>query len=597
MPGTDMILAIVITAAIVIALFVARDLFSKRRMIGRGSTDDLLGISERISFDAQQLIWLINAYNLQIATLVNIVDNVAVSSEGNAAKTEEISAGIQQLSSLSRDISKRTGRVKTVFEDILAGSLENRGWIDRSGKTLLDISETIKESAKAMDGLENVVGKVNDLLGNIQNVTEEINLLALNASIEAARAGEYGLGFTVVADEVKKLSEKTDKMTQEVQYTIGEVNNQLRITGDTIDTGVEKISVVENISRRSVQSFDKTVQQLQEVKDFIWELATNTEDQVEVSQNSAGAIQSISDESTEISNNIYDMSKIFGEQRKDSEKILDCSKNLNKVGYDLHRTSVLQKKRNVLIFGVNPFTVPENIREQYLPIIDEIGKLVGRKTRTVIVPDYEALTNYIKNGLIDLGWFSPKAYVNAKKEINLRPLVTPIKNGSAFYKGQIITNKDTDYYKLSDLRGSSFCFVDPLSTSGYIYPLHLLKNEGLNIKNDFKSIAFLGNHDNVINAVIDKRVDAGATFTEAINMAGKAGVGVNQLRVIAETEPIPNDAISANPNLSLLLSKKIKKEFLSINRNENVKKVMKEAGIDGFQEALDSSYDVVRKQQ
>ncbi|NLZ28504.1 MAG: phosphate/phosphite/phosphonate ABC transporter substrate-binding protein [Firmicutes bacterium] len=597
MPGTDMILAIVITATIVIALFVARDLFSKKKMIRKGSTDDLLGISERISFDAQQLIWLINAYNLQIATLVNIVDNVAISSEGNAAKTEEVSAGIQQLSSLSRDISKRTGRIKTVYEDILAGSLENRGWIDKSGKTLLDISETIKESAKAMDGLENVVGKVNDLLGNIQNVTEEINLLALNASIEAARAGEYGLGFTVVADEVKKLSDKTDKMTQEVQYTITEVNNQLRITGATIDTGVEKISVVENISRRSVQSFDKTVQQLQEVKDFIWELATNTEDQVEVSQNSAGAIQSISDDSTEVSDNIYDMSKIFGEQRKDSEKILDCSKNLNKVGYDLHRTSVLQKKRNMLIFGVNPFTVPENIREQYLPIIDEIGRLVGRKTRTVIVPDYEALTNYIKDGLIDLGWFSPKAYVNAKKEVNLRPLVTPIKNGSAFYKGQIITSKDTDYYKLSDLRGSSFCFVDPLSTSGYIYPLHLLKNEGLNIKKDFKSIAFLGNHDNVINAVIDKRVDAGATFTEAIKMAGKAGVRVDQLRVIAETEPIPNDAISANPNLSLLLSRKIKKEFLSINRNENVKEVMKEAGIDGFQEALDSSYDVVRKQQ
>ncbi len=203
MPTTDIVIAVVVTAVAVFVIFMVRDLILKQRRIRSGASDDLLSISERISFGAQQLIWLIDAYNRQIATLVNIVDNVAVSSEGNAANTQEVSAGIQQLSSLSRDISKRTGRIKTVFEDILAVSLENRGWIDKSGKTLLDISATIRESANAMDDLENVVGKVNDLLRNIQDVTEEINLLALNASIEAARAGEYGLGFTVVANEIK----------------------------------------------------------------------------------------------------------------------------------------------------------------------------------------------------------------------------------------------------------------------------------------------------------------------------------------------------------------------------------------------------------
>ncbi len=159
MPTTDIVIAVVVTAVAVFVIFMVRDLILKQRRIRSGASDDLLSISERISFGAQQLIWLIDAYNRQIATLVNIVDNVAVSSEGNAANTQEVSAGIQQLSSLSRDISKRTGRIKTVFEDILAVSLENRGWIDKSGKTLLDISATIRESANAMDDLENVVGK------------------------------------------------------------------------------------------------------------------------------------------------------------------------------------------------------------------------------------------------------------------------------------------------------------------------------------------------------------------------------------------------------------------------------------------------------
>lgn len=593
----EIVLAVVVTAVVVTTGFIARD-YLARKKAGVSSSGDLLELSERVSFDAGQLIWLIEANNRQISSLVDIVTNIATSSEDNASTTEEVSAGIEELSSITEEIHNRTGHIKEIFENVMANSVENRSWINKSGETLMDISGTIRDSAEAMDDLNNVVGKVNNLLGSIQGVTEEVNLLALNASIEAARAGEAGLGFTVVANEIKSLSNKTDKMTQEVRETINEVNNQLTVTGSAIGSGVDKITEVEEISRKSVQSFDETLQELEKVQDFIRQLSDNTEDQVRVTEQSTGAIHSISEESTDISNNIQDMSKIFGEQRKDSNEILDYSRNLNKVGYDLHKLSASQKKRNVLIFGVNPFTDPAKIKELYVPIIEEIGRRVGLKTRSVIVSDYEALADYIKNDLIDLGWFSPTAYVQAKKKADLKLLVTPVKKGTAFYKGVIITHKDSSYNSISDLKGCDFSFVDPLSTSGYIYPLQLIKNEGIDAHKDFNSVGFLGNHDNVIDAVLEKKVDAGATFNAALDMARNAGVKVDDLKLLAETEPIPNDAIAAKPSFSPVHAARLKKQFVTMGEeSDEVKSLLAKAGIDGFQKVSDLAYDVVRRQQ
>ena len=593
----EIILTIVLTALIVSGFFLLRDYLKKTIAATDGSSSDLLEISERVSFDAGQLNWLIDSNSRQINSMVEIVNNIASSSITNATNTEEVSAGIDQLSKIAADIFQKTRRIEEIFDAVLKDSLENRGWIERSGNTLIDISNTIEATSEALGNLNNAVGKVNNILESIKGVTEEVNLLSLNASIEAARAGEAGRGFTVVANEVKNLSEKTDKMTGEVQNTINEVNNQLKLTGDAIGAGVEKISEVEEVSRRSVQSFDGIVGQLEEVKGFITELSRNTEDQQKVTDQSNNAVYAISNDSADISNSIGEMSKIFEEQGHATKTILEYSRNLHKVGYDLHSLSASNKSNKILIFGINPFTDPVKIKEQYLPVITEAAKGAGMQTRIVIVSDYKALTSYIKDGLIDVGWFSPTAYVNAKNEVNLVPLVTPVKYGKGSYEGIIITHSESGLKNLNDLKGATFSFVDPLSTSGYLYPLQLIKKAGIDIDKDFESYNFLGNHDNVIKAVKERRVDAGATFTGSLKMARDEGTVGEEIVILGETETIPNDAIAAKASLSPLLINSLRKQFESISESKELADHLKKSHIDGFQRVEDSAYDIIRKQQ
>lgn len=81
--------------------------------------------------------------------------------------------------------------------------------------------------------------------------------------------------------------------------------------------------------------------------------------------------------------------------------------------FNLQSVVARLKTGREIIFGVNPFTVPENIKRMYVPILERVCGSIGYKARTIIVKDYETLSDEIANGVIDVGWFSPFAYVTA----------------------------------------------------------------------------------------------------------------------------------------------------------------------------------------
>ena len=558
------------------------------------SEQGLLDLSENVSFKSQQLIWLIKDSDAKIENIADLFEDIASGAEDNAASIEEISASIQELSSSSEVISDKTNSLKEVCDEALSSAKKNKKWTEEAAQTLIEVSDYVKESSESINNLQEVAQNISTLLDRITEITDQIDLLALNASIEAARAGEAGEGFTVVAEEIKSLSEETEELTTQVKTTINNINNEVSNTSEIIEEGVDEIGNVEDISRKSIKGFDNIIDNVNRIMELTEELSKQTESQATATKQSTTAVDAITQQSVEISDKVQNAYSIIKEQRSNSEDILDYSKNLNEVGYDLHRKSIKNKDDDIIVFGVNPFAKPKVVKNLYVPILNEVSSNLGKKAKTIIVEDYEALINYIDEQLIDIGWFSPLAYVEASSKTDIQPLVTPVIDGQPSYHGYIFTKQSSSFQSLQDLKGTQFGFVDPLSASGYIFPKNLLQESGIDIEQDLAEVAFLGNHNKVIKGVLDDKVDVGATYDEAWQRAKESGLPINELEIIKKTEAIPKDVIAGRSGMSKRLLKKIKQGFIKIG-SQSQTDVLNNAGIDDFVESEDKKFDIVRK--
>src|SRR3989442_215233 len=250
-----------------------------------------------------------------------------------------------------------------------------------------------------------------------------------------------------------------------------------------------------------------------------------------------------------------------------------------------------------LKFGFTPVLSEPEMRAEFEPLMTYLSHALGQKVRLYIAKDYGDLRTQMENGSIDIGSFSPFAYVDAARGGKIRIIAQSIIEGSATYRGIIVARKESGLKSIADLKGKRFAFVDPKSASGYVYPRAMLIEKGINPEMFFKETIFAGSHDKVIAAVLEGRVDAGAIYDGALGVAKRSGVSVDNLVTLASSDPIPHDAIAVRVGLDETVAKRIQLALINLDKSEAGRRVITNSKkkLTGHVIAEDSVFDVVRR--
>jgi phosphonate transport system substrate-binding protein len=260
-----------------------------------------------------------------------------------------------------------------------------------------------------------------------------------------------------------------------------------------------------------------------------------------------------------------------------------------------------------LVMCYLPNEASEELVEYRGMLQQAMSAAVGIKIIEINVADYNAAVEAMRTRRADIVYFGPVSYVQAAGRSGAEALVTPAPFGNkslSGYTSKIIVKAGSPIKTLADLRGKTFAFVDPASTSGnYVPTLELmnafgLTNEDLHTNGTlFSSVTFSGKHQNGLRAVINGDIDAAPIASDILNAEIAAGrVRAGDIRVIHESPRIPSSPIAIRKDIPEDIKAKVK-QFLLSYKNQAYFQCMLGLSPDkqaAFVEAVDSDYDYVR---
>ncbi len=227
-----------------------------------------------------------------------------------------------------------------------------------------------------------------------------------------------------------------------------------------------------------------------------------------------------------------------------------------------------------------------------------LGKLVGIPVRVTVASDYAAVIEALRNHTADLAFVHPGGYVLASREAKAVIVVKNLWHGKSTFTSRIYVRRESGIKTVEDLRGKTMAFVDPASSSGYIYPMVLLIQRGLVTNRDpksfFKEVVFSGAHDASMRALLNGHVDAIASFDMAREQYLKDPAERERLVVVAETPAIPEAGIAARDGLDPATFARVRGALLQIRAPAHAALLKRLYEIDGFEIAEDREYDPVR---
>ncbi|KAF0216921.1 MAG: methyl-accepting chemotaxis [Geobacteraceae bacterium] len=256
-----------------------------------------------------------------------IIGQVAQNAAQVAAAASQLHSTSEQMATGAEEVAAQAGSVATAGEEMAATSAEiaqncsmaaggaknandsattGASVVQQTVTVMSRIAERVRESAHTVESLGSRSDQIGAIIGTIEDIADQTNLLALNAAIEAARAGEQGRGFAVVADEVRALAERTTKATREIGEMIKAVQQETKGAVAAMEEGVKEVEMGTAEAAKSGQALQDILDQINAVTMQINQVATAAEEQTATTNEISNSMQQITEVVQETSNGAHE---------------------------------------------------------------------------------------------------------------------------------------------------------------------------------------------------------------------------------------------------------------------------------------------------
>jgi len=284
------------------------------------------------------------ALNRMKNNLRTIIQSIAGTAEHLASASEEISStasqqaqgaetqkdqatqvatAMQEMSSTVMQVSDNSNKAADASRRAAETARHGGAIVDKTLAKMRTIAESVSGTAKKMEELGKSSDQIGRIIGVIDDIADQTNLLALNAAIEAARAGEQGRGFAVVADEVRKLAERTTSATKEIAQMIKNIQNETRVAVTAMEEGTKQVEQGVTSTAQAGDALKEIIQMAEEVGEMITHIATAATEQSAASE--------------EVTQNMEQIAKLVKESAMGAQQSAKACQDLSGLAFDLQK--------------------------------------------------------------------------------------------------------------------------------------------------------------------------------------------------------------------------------------------------------------------
>lgn len=220
---------------------------------------------------------------------------IATGAEEVASQTNTVATASEEMSATSSDIARNCIAAAEASQHTADSATAGAKVVNETIDGMNVVADRVRETSKTIEALGVRSEQIGNIVGTIEDIADQTNLLALNAAIEAARAGEQGRGFAVVADEVRALAERTTRATREIGEMIKAIQKETQAAVKAMEEGVSEAEKGAVSSKKSGQALEEILNRINEVSLQVSQIATAAEEQTATTGEVTSNIQQITD--------------------------------------------------------------------------------------------------------------------------------------------------------------------------------------------------------------------------------------------------------------------------------------------------------------